>query len=484
MKKNREERIPEYNRILSLRQLAESKLQHIPAVVKVSVGLKVIKRQPTEELCFRIYVNKKKSTSEILPHELIPLSIDNIKTDVNELPTNVTACAPSDTKKYRPLAGGTKVFSSRSFAEAGTMGCIAIDNESDNAVLLSNYHILMINGETQGHQVAQPKFYCDKSPCRCGEVARIERGFLGDDSNVDAAIATLTGKHQEKWTNEVLELGAVAEFPLDSDGKPVNPPTPGDTVFKRGMSTSLTEGLIIEVGGDDDEIEVGYVRKDGTEFIKTFKGQLKIGPKNVDKPFTRKGDSGAVIVNDLNQVIGLHFADNEERDGNNKVLRDAFESYANPIWDVVKALDIYIPDTGTLLSMPLNQMVAAPETDLMEQLETTLAQHPDGKIVIDAFKEHGDEILELVNTDREVTVAWHRCKGPSFVAHILERARNPQHEIPTAIDGISYQRVLSKMSVVLEKKGSCELAAVVEQYSTKAFSVISAIIHSSIVIKT
>lgn len=478
MKKSREERISEYNRLLTLRDETQRKLQHIPSVITVSVGLKVVGRQPLQELCFRIYVDRKKSASEIPPHEIIPPFINDIKTDVNEAPTSITACGPSDTKKYRPLAGGTKVFSSRSFAEAGTMGCIAIDNESDSAVLLSNYHILMINGETRGHQVAQPKFYCDKSPCRCGEVAKIERGEWGGDANVDAAIATLTGKHQEKWTNEVLELGAITDFPLDNDGKPVNPPVPGDTVFKRGMSTSLTEGLIIEVGGEDDEIEVGYVIKNGTT-TKKFKGQIKIGPKNIDKPFTRKGDSGAVIVNDLNQVIGLHFADNEVRDENNKVVSDAFESYANPIWDVIKALNIYIPDTGTLLSMPLNQTVA--HEDIMEKLETTIEQHPDGRMLIEAFRQHGDEILELVNTDREVTVAWHRCKGPSFVAHVLERARNPEYEIPTTIEGISYQRTLSKMSVVLEKKGSHELAAAIEQYATKAFSVISEIINASIV---
>ncbi len=485
MNRTREERIKKYNKMLAMSEEVEKELLNIPGVVKVTAGLKVTSRLPTEELCFRIYVDNKKPASEIPQGERIPDTIRNIKTDVNEVSKNITACGGYDGKKYRPLAGGTKIFSSQSFASAGTLGCIAIDNESENAVLLSNYHILMINGEGQGHQIAQPEFCCDSSPCRCGEIAKLERGAW-DEQNVDAAIATLTGERQQKWSNEVLELGPITSFPLDNDGKPVDPPVAGDTVFKRGMNSRLTEGLIIEVGGPGNVIEVGYPTKEGGSVTKSFTGQIMIGPKYFDKPFTRKGDSGAVIVNHLHQVIGLHFADNEVRNNKGKVISVATESYANPIWDVIKALDISIPDTGTLLSMPLryaSEVTASPKGDILDELEQTIEQLPDGHILIEAFKQHADEVMQLIKNDREVKVAWNRYKGPSFVAHLMEKMKNPDYNVPSFIDGISHQRLLTKMSVVLEKKGGPEMASAIEKYSTKTFSLIAGFVHSSTVIK-
>lgn len=482
MKRTREERVKEYNRIFMMCGSVKKELLSIPGVVNVTVGLKVVNNLPTEELCFRVYVNRKKSVHEIPPHERIPLTIRDVKTDVNDVPKNVTACGPADYGKYRPLAGGTRIVSSKSFAEGGTLGCIAIDNDSEDAVLLSNYHILMINGEQPGHQVAQPEFHCDDSPCRCGEIAKLERGAW-DEKNVDAAIARLTGKHQQQWINEVLELGAITSFPLDDHGKPKDPPVAGDTVFKRGMNSGLTEGLIIEVGGPGDDIDVGYPTKTGGSVTKTFTGQIKIGPKNSDKPFTRKGDSGAVIVNHLNQVIALHFADNEVRDDNGKVVSDATESYANPIWDVIEALDISIPDTGTLLSMPLNETTVSQDIDVLEELEKAIELQPEGSLLIASFKQHWKEVKGLINNDREVKVAWHRHKGPSFVAHILEKVKYSDYEVPQSIEGVSCQRLLTKMSVVLEKKGSPQLATDIEKYSSRVFSLMTGFIQSSVAIK-
>lgn len=482
MSKTREQRIKEVERLSALSDEVEKELQHFAGVSYVSVGLRVVKNLPTEEICFRVYVTRKKTLSELSETERIPSQIRGVKTDVNEIPTNISASVLEvktfDDSKYRPLVGGSKIRSAKGI-DYGTLGCFINDDENDRIALLTNYHVLFINGEEKGHQVAQPDFCCEYCCCRCGEIATLERGAW-DDDNVDCAIATLTGDNQQQWTNEILELGRVSPPSLDEHGKPKDPPVVGDTVFKRGMNSGLTEGLIIEVMKPDKTISVGYPTKHGV-ITKEFTGQLVIGPKDFNKPFTRKGDSGAVIVNHLNQVIGLHFADDEQRDENDNVLSDATRSIANPIADVLRVLNISIPDTGTDLSLELIQSgtPAAPKKiDTLYKLEEIIEQHPDGPALIDAFKEHRREVMDLVNNNREVKVAWHRSHGPAFVAHLMEKIKDAAHVIPASIDTVSYQRMLTKMSVVLEKNGSPALRLAIEKNSTRAFLLLAGLMNS------
>jgi len=483
MIKTREERIKEVKRLSEISDEVENELRRIDGVSYVSVGLKVVKNFPTEEICFRVYVTRKKTLTELSEAERIPSRIRNIKTDVVEIPMNVSASALEiktfDDSKYRPLVGGSKIRSAKGI-DYGTLGCFVYDDENDSIALLTNYHVVFMNDEEKGHQIAQPDFCCEYCCCRCGEIAKLERGAW-DEDNVDCAIATLTGDNQQQWTNDVLELGRISPPSLDEHGKPNDPPVVGDTVFKRGMNSGLTEGLIIEVMKPDKTISVGYPTKNGTVITKEFTGQLVIGPKDFNKPFTRKGDSGAVIVNHLNQVIGLHFADDEERDEKGNVLSDATRSFANPIADVLNVLSISIPDTGTDLSLELIQSGktgVSKKTDILNKLEEVIEQHPDGSALIDAFKEHWHEVMDLVNNNREVKVAWHRNHGPSFVAHLMEKIKDAAYVVPASIENVSYQRMLTKMSVVLEKNGSPAMRLAIEKHSPKAFLLLAGLMNS------
>lgn len=476
----RAERIREIERISSMVDDVESELQKIPGVSHVTIGLKVVNLSPTEEICFRVYVAHKKPATEIPDAEKIPTQIGNIKTDVNEIPTKITAAAAYmyDEAKYRPLSGGTKILSSKAEA-SGTLGCFVYDNENANIALLTNCHTLMAYGEEPGHPVGQPDFCCDDCCCRCGEIAQLTRG-VWDEKNVDCAIATLTGDHQDNWTNYVLDLGPVTSLPVDENGAPKDPPVAGDTVFKRGKSSGPTEGVILEITHADHPIEVGYTTKDG-HVKKYFTQQIAIVPKNPSKPFSSKGDSGSVIVNHLNQVIGLLFGDDEQTDNSGNVLHAATKTLANPIGNVLTALNISIPDTGTLLTLPLlqSEKTRTPRRpDIVAELEREIQKHPDGAVLIDMFKEHRKELMNLINNDREVKVSWHRMQGPSFVAHLMEKIKKPSHTVPISINGVSYQRMLTKMSVVLEKKGSRRMASAIEKHSTKALLLVAGLIQS------
>jgi hypothetical protein len=378
----------------------------------------------------------------------------------------------SDDTKYRPLWGGTKIISSKS-KQPGTLGCLAIDNVSESVVLLSCYSVLMNNNEQKGHQVAQPEFCCDSCCCRCGEIAKLERGAWFN-KNVDCAIATLSDDLTEQWTNEVKEIGFVTPVLLDPTGQPVIPLKKGDVVFKRGIDTQLTEGRIHEVGA---EIDVTYNTPNGTD-VKTFTNQIIIKPQDPSKPFSTTGDIGAVVVDELNQIIGLLISDNTDGD---TFAQDGPQSFVNPIQDVIKALDITIPSTGTLETLPIRSngnVTKPPKKNILDELEKTIEQHTDGPVLISAFKKHRQEVMQLINTDREVKVAWNRYHGPSYAAHLMKKIKDRGYTVPIEIENVSYQRLLSKMSVILEKKGSAEMAADIGQYSAKAFLLIANLIRS------
>jgi hypothetical protein len=494
MDKARDQQLQEYTELLHLKDKVEKDLLNIPGVVAVSVGLKVIEGFHTEEMCLRIYVDEKKPLEAIPEAYRIPPSIDGVATDVNEVSHDVSASAAvkADTAEYRPLCGGIAIRSANSKGrQVGTLGCMVLDEAEGDVFLLTNAHVLLANGESKGHDVGQPDFCCEPCPCRCGEVAKLERWGDYETDNVDCAIALLTSDQQSNWNNEVLELGAIRTIRLDENGTPVHPITglptfngqpykpviAKDTVFKRGISTRLTEGIVVDPAAP---ATVGIPTKDGEVSI-SFTNQILIHPKkNVNEAFVSKGDSGAVVVNHLNEVIGLHFADNEVRNEENVVTKKATKSFANPIQDVLKVLQVSIPDTGTFQTLPLESGngSAPPNKDLLQKLTEKIESQPDGAVFIDTVNKYKEEVADLIRRDREVKVAWNRYQGPAFLAHLLQKAKDPAYVVPTEIETVSYQRLLLKMSVVLERKGSSELASDIERYSVRALALIERLISS------
>ena len=271
MDKTREQLLQRYEELQQAKAKVEKDLLKIPGVAAVSVGLKETNDSYTDEMCLRVYVEKKKPAKEIPEGELIPRRINNFLIDVNEIPKDVTGSAAfkPDYGKYRPLTGGIAIKSARS-KQFGTLGCMVLDVAEGEVFLLTNFHVLLTNGEEKGHDVGQPDFCCEPCPCRCGEIARIERWGDWDTDNVDCAIALLTSDQQNNWNNDVLELGPIRSIRLDDTGTPVHRVRPNDTVFKRGFSSGRTEGIVIDPTAP---ITVGFHTKNGDVF-KSFTDQI------------------------------------------------------------------------------------------------------------------------------------------------------------------------------------------------------------------
>ena len=425
MKSSRAERLKEQNRLLRIRDDVEKELKKIPGVFGVGVGLKEKAGEITEEFCFRVYVHEKKAKKNIPDSQLIPKEIQGVKTDV--LIVREEKFIAEDNSKYRPLQGGIQIGNNKS-SSIGTLGCIATLDADGSIVLLSNHHVLFAGSGGIGDKVGQPT-HSSCCCCTCNEIGIILDGEK--NATVDCAIARITSN--EGFTNEIKDIGWIAG---------TNLAVVGDRVRKRGRTTRLTEGTVTDVVG-----------------------KVEITPVAALPPFASFGDSGSVVINDDNEVVGLLYAIDVA------TMRLGF---ANHIAAVVARLGITINRTGSADSIPLlnsekvqphQEIQMASFTHFLKDCEKELKETVFGREILESIYKHHYEAISLVNHNREVKVAWNRYQGPSFVAHFMKNSKEDHYMIPESIQGITLQNLLIKMAVVLEKNGSLQLAQDVDRYA-------------------
>lgn len=223
---------------------------------------------------------------------------------------------PWHQKKQRPLLPGVSV--GHVDITAGTLGCFVTPSaQTDQVMILSNNHVLANeNNAKKGEVIIQPG-QTDRGKQSRDTVGRLARFIrLKKRGNVvDAALATLeTGIRYQHA--DLPGLGTIAGFrdePLDT----------GAVVYKVGRTTGVTQGRVSAI--EVDNISVEYDRG-----ILDFDGQLEIEPLD-GIPFSKGGDSGALIVDSQYRAIGLLFAGND---------RDV--TYANPLPVVFETLGIHL----------------------------------------------------------------------------------------------------------------------------------------------
>ena len=287
------------NSALQVKSGAENQLLKIPGVNAVDVGYKYVNGKRTDEVAIRVHVSKKKKT--VAKDEMIPKEINGIKTDVIEgtyeaqtaskkkLPT---VDAQADTVKYRPLQGGISIGPDRSvggYIYAGTLGCMVKDNTNGKTVMLSNFHVMCIDNTWHaGDQMDQPSLI--DTGTNADGVGALIRAVLS--SHVDGAIASINAGISANAT--VVGIGNV-----NGTATAVL----GSAVRKRGRTTALTYGTIDGLSGS---VNVNYGAGLGT---RTLTDQIFIKADTAHNAmFSDHGDSGSVIMDSNNNVVGLLFA--------------------------------------------------------------------------------------------------------------------------------------------------------------------------------
>jgi hypothetical protein len=207
----------------------------------------------------------------------------------------------------------------------------------------------------------------------------------------------------------------------------------------------------------------GIPAPDGTSIKYVTGRQIIIWPADTEtyihengKPcFGNHGDSGAVVVDQHDKIVGLLWGTDPETPASRVI------SVANHIADVLKALKDAGKDNKyeiTLLESPSGNnagIAAGPKLpprrtlyDLVRESDTLLAE---------LGRKHREEVAGLIDHCRPVTVAWHRHHGPAFAAAVNRSQREPAYRIPPEINGISRHELLVAMARVLEKHGSTAL---------------------------
>jgi hypothetical protein len=328
---------------LENKERIEFEIKKYPNVVSVGVGLKEINDQITSTLCYRVYVREKKDSNSLKDHERIPSIIDGFQTDV--IPYGVIE-EIADIKHYRPLKGGIQIKNDSYVDEdkrgAGTLGCLALfsdEETTDEIVGLTCDHVVFLNTQISDEpslgsgKIGQPQ----KVICCCCCVKNIVGEVLSSlkDSGHDCAIFAL---HSD-IVKEIRAKGTLREIQDVGSIKGKALPETGALVKKRGAATGLTRGTIVDIAFDNS--------------------QILIAPEPPSGKFADFGDSGAIVLDKDNLVIGLlwgakrdrftaggpNFPAEDPRSTHNQThaLKPRVHGVATPIAAVEEALSIKIP---------------------------------------------------------------------------------------------------------------------------------------------
>jgi hypothetical protein len=331
--------------IRPVKQRIEDDLLAQPGVVGVDINEKVSDGQPTGKLAIVVYVEEKKAKSKLGKDEIIPAEIEGIPTDVKEERIELHASRVAlaevvplvDATKYTTLHGGISIGPCRSvhleppdvpapgdYIFAGTLGAIVRDRATHAAMALTNFHVACVdNGWTAGDAMCQPS-RVDGGSCPADTFGTLTRATLSE--HVDGSVITIDSG--EATDCSIEEIG---------DVKGQTAATLNTAVRKRGRTTGLTYGKVTSV---DASVTINYGDGLGSH---TLKNQIRVEPDPTKSAqFSDHGDSGSVVVDANNMVIGLLF-------GGSSVA-----TYANPIQFVLDELNVDLCVKPTvILTMPV-----------------------------------------------------------------------------------------------------------------------------------
>ncbi|SDF61943.1 hypothetical protein SAMN05216553_102364 [Lentzea fradiae] len=305
----------------------EDELLARPGVIGVDIGEKVTGGLPTGRAAIVVYVRAKGPGH---PWQIPP--------EVRGVPTDVVAetivlhramvTRPAETvaaERHQVLRGGIGIGPARSFRVvppevpkageyviAGTLGAFAVTRDEHRKVLgLTTFHVGCADDSwSVGDGFVHPS-RVDGGVPGADEVAVLDRAALAGSV---CAAGLWTGSRPVRA--EVVDIGAVTG---DAEARI------GSTVRKRGRTTRLTYGVVASV---DATIRLDF---GGGIGVRTVRDQVRV--HSADR-FGDHGDSGAVLVDADNRVVGLYVA------GSGRT------GFANPVRPLLRQLDVELLTAG------------------------------------------------------------------------------------------------------------------------------------------
>jgi hypothetical protein len=264
----------------------------------IGIGRKVTAGGTTDQLCLRVYVDRKRPMEELASEERVPETIEFVSrgltqevalpTDVIEAPPPVFEIDPTD--RVRPAPGGVSVDAIS--GTAGTLGGWVWDTTDDTIVALSNDHVF---GHTAGPDVIQPGPF-DGGSSPADKIGDVKRGVLrsaASTNTVDAGIG-------DADSTDVFDLTVVDIGPAVYA---VDVATLDMLVEKSGRTTGHTFGQVTDI--DLETTVSGF----------PFDDCLRIDVVDPSPDWSAGGDSGSLVFSQtpiaegssIKPVVGLHF---------------------------------------------------------------------------------------------------------------------------------------------------------------------------------
>lgn len=420
----------------------------------------------------------------------------------------------------RPLTGGIqcrRLPDEQNRPKFGTLGYVATKVDSGASVLLSCEHVFLFRRHDE-RLVFQPDYskcsgiyYNDVGTVIDGIVNNVPVAGETEEFFIDAAIASVyegTGtKRSIPRVGDITDSGNIIHSPLD----------PPIILKKMGAATDYTEGVVESVSAD-----LGPARN----FIKinpiagktfTYKVRRRVDPDIVDEVladfptqafqgtatlvdstakivefqsevFTIPGDSGAQLVNQSGQIVGMIFAGDmyevrafDEETGRWRIAGiPKGAGFACHIQPVLERFQIRIdPSTSTsagrVIAVPGSAITGEnPEkyTQLSEKLlhvEQELRVTSEGLKLVQLIQSFFKEVVQLVHHNRSVKVVWYRHNGPAFMASFFRCISEPYRPLPREVDGVPTKTLLAKMKEVLSTTGSSALYQALKQYENAVY---------------
>lgn len=352
----------EIQQVLQAQAATEAQLLAKQNVVGVAVGFKESEGVVSDQLAVMVLVQEKKPVAQLAAADVIPKSVDGVRTDVYEVGDLRAQLNPKE--RFRPTIPAG-VSSGHYRITAGTLGAVVRDRNTGEPLLLSNNHVFgNSNDGVTGDAILQPG-PLDNGQNPADMIARLERfvplrfiedadnkpdpgptpiptdpnaqGCLGAFIALANVIASLTGSQQRVTVSQKGPAAASASAAVIGTGqavtvtqaltpdnamdaavaRPLNPAmfednivgigkvsgtkpvALGMTVRKSGRTTGLTQARVTLLNAT---INITYDTSKGARTAR-FTGQV------LTEAMSQGGDSGSLVVDGTeNKAVGLLFA--------------------------------------------------------------------------------------------------------------------------------------------------------------------------------
>ncbi|MEU7480013.1 hypothetical protein AB0A63_28765 [Lentzea sp. NPDC042327] len=316
--------------IRPVKRMVEDEFLARPGVIGVDIGEKYTGGRPTGRTAIVVYVcTKGPEHPQQIPPEVAGVPTDVVAETVVLHRARLSRSAevlgePGAAERHPVLRGGLSIGPARAvrmvppdvpvagdYVVVGTLGAFAVTREDRKVVGLTTFHVGCVDDAwAVGDEFLHPS-RVDGGLVGADQVAVLDRAALA--GSVSAAGLRMGGR---PFRAEVLDVGALTG---------TAPAVVGSSVRKRGRTTGLTYGVVTSV---DATLRLDFGAELG---VRTLRDQVRV---HSAERFGDHGDSGAVLVDADNRVVGLY------------VGGTGTTGFANPIEPVLRLLDVELLTPG------------------------------------------------------------------------------------------------------------------------------------------